>query len=80
MAEQVVKNVRFLQIVELARLADELAGGEAAIGHVLEEDVVGHHAGHGDDAPAGLLFHDVAQPLEIGISSALMGRAFNPSI
>ncbi len=33
---------------------------------MVEKDVIGHHAGHGDDAPACLPFHDIAQPLEIG--------------
>ena len=66
MAENIVENVRFLQIVQLMGAADKLAGGKAAIGHVVEEDVVGHHARHGNNPPAGALFQGVRQTLEVG--------------
>ncbi|MEI9992572.1 MAG: hypothetical protein WDM86_21390 [Rhizomicrobium sp.] len=66
MAEHVVEDVRLLDIVELVGAPDELAGGKAAVGEVVEEDLVGHQRRHGDDAPAGQLLKPVRQPLEIG--------------
>ncbi len=53
MAEDVVEDVRLFQIVELVRPADEATGGKAPVGQVIEEHLVGHEAGHGDDRPAG---------------------------
>ena len=52
-AEDVVEDVRLLQVVQLAGVADEPAGGKAPVGQMLEEHLVGHQAGHGHDAPAG---------------------------
>ena len=52
MAEDVVEYVRLLQIVELLRGSDEVAGGKAAVGEVGEEHVVWHEAWHGDHLPA----------------------------
>ncbi len=53
MAEHVVEDIRLLEIVELVRLADEVAGREAAIGKMFEENIVRNEARNGDDAPAG---------------------------
>src|SRR5947209_4921122 len=44
-AEDVVKDIRLLEIVELARLADEVAGWELALAEVLIEDVVRNQTG-----------------------------------
>ncbi len=66
MAEHVVEHVRFLQIVELVGPADEIARDEAAIGHVVEEHIVRHQAGHRHDLPAGQAHQPFGQFLEIG--------------
>jgi hypothetical protein len=52
-AEHVVKDIRLLQIIELRALADEIAGGEAALAEMVEEDVLGDEARNGDHDPAG---------------------------
>ena len=64
-AEHVVEDVRLLEVVELVRLADEVAGREAPVREVLEEHVVGHQARHGDDLPAGALHQDVGEAAEV---------------
>jgi hypothetical protein len=64
-AEDVVEHVRLFQVVELLRLADELAGGEAAVRQMVEEHVIGNEAGNGDDLPAGVLRQHVAQAPEV---------------
>ena len=46
MAEDIVEHVRLLDIIEAVRGADEIAGRKAAVAEMLEEDVVGHQAGH----------------------------------
>ena len=66
MAEHVMEHIRLFEIIELIEAADELAGGEAAVGEMIEENFVGHQRGHGDDAPARELFQVVGQQLEIG--------------
>jgi hypothetical protein len=53
MAEDIVEDVRLLQVVQLVGLADELAGGEAAVGQVVEEHLVGDQPRNGDHGPAG---------------------------
>ncbi len=65
MAEHVVEDVRLLDIVELVGAADELAGGKAAVGEMVEEDLVGHQRRHRDHAPARQPVQIVRQPLEI---------------
>ena len=47
MAEDIVEDVRLLEVVELVRLAGELAGGEAAGGRGRGEER------GGDPAPCG---------------------------
>jgi hypothetical protein len=66
MAEDVVEDVGLLQVVELVGPADELAGREAPVRQVVEEDLVGHQAGHGHHLPAGGLHQHLAEGLEIG--------------
>jgi len=34
MAEQIMEDIRLLDVIELIRLANEIAGGEAAVGKV----------------------------------------------
>ena len=53
MAEDIVENVGFLQIVELVGTANEVACHEPAIGEMVEKDVVGDKAGDRDHPPSG---------------------------
>src|SRR3546814_6766307 len=53
MAENVVKDVGFLQIVELLRRADEVARRKAAMGEMVEKDIVGNQPRHRDHPPPG---------------------------
>jgi hypothetical protein len=78
MAEDVVEDVGLLQVVELVGPADELAGREAPVRQVVEEDLVGHQAGHGHHLPAGGLHQHLAEGLEIGDAVGAMGRASRP--
>ena len=72
MAEHVVKDVGLLKVIELIGAADEIAGDESPIGHMIEEHVVGHQPRHGDDLPAGQLHQPLGQFLEIG--NARLGK------
>jgi hypothetical protein len=63
--EDVVEDVRLLEVVELVRLADEVAGREAPVREVLEEHFVGHQPRHGDDLPSGALHQDVGEAAEV---------------
>ena len=54
-----MEDVQLLQVVDLLRPADEPPGDEAAMRQVVEEHLVRHEAGHGDDAPSG----ELRQPL-----------------
>ncbi len=62
MAEHVMEDVGLLQVIELIRLADELARGEPAMGEVVEEDTVRDEAWNRHDRPAG-------QPLQLLIDA-----------
>ncbi len=64
-AEDIVEDVGLLQVVQLMRLADELAGREAAIGQVIEEHIVGHQARHGDHAPTGQALELLVDAIEV---------------
>src|SRR6476646_5610982 len=64
-AEHIVEHIGLFDVVELAGLADELAGREAAVGEMLEEHLVRNEARHGDDLPAGALAEHVGQPPEV---------------
>ena len=55
MAEDVVENVGFGQIIDLVGRAQEAPGDEAAVSEMVEEQPVGDEAGDGDDLPAGQL-------------------------
>src|SRR4051812_3442285 len=64
-AEHIVEHVGLFDVVELTGVADELAGGEAPVGEMLEEHLVRDQARHGHDLPAGALAEHVGQPPEI---------------
>ena len=66
MAEDVVEHVRLLQIIELVRPADEVAGDEPAIGEMFVKHGVRHQAGHRHHLPAGRLHQPFAELFEIG--------------
>ena len=66
MAENVVEDVRFLQIVELGFRADEGPCGESAIRQMVEENLVRHQFGDRHDTPAGDLFQPVGEPPHMG--------------
>ncbi len=66
MAEHVVEHVGLFEVVELVRLADEVARRETPVGQVVEEHLVRHQPGHGDDLPASALHQGVGQAAEIG--------------
>jgi hypothetical protein len=63
-----MEDVGLFQIVELVRPADELPGGEAAVGQVAEEHVVRHQARHRHHAPA-------RQALQFDVDAAEVGDA-----
>jgi hypothetical protein len=65
MAEHVVEHVRLLEIVELRCGADEVAGREATLGEVIEEDVVRDQAGHRHHRPAGAGEQALVQLVEL---------------
>jgi hypothetical protein len=65
MAEHVVENVRLLKIIELIRPTDEIARDEAAIGEMVEKDLVRHQPRYRDHAPAGQRAEPLGQFLEI---------------
>ncbi len=66
MTEYVVKHVRLLQIVELVRLANEVAGGKTALRQVLEKNLVRHQPGHRHHLPSGAPHQHLGKPAEIG--------------
>lgn len=65
MAENIVEYIRFLQIIELVRPPDEIAGHETAIGEVIEKHIVGHQTGHSNHLPAGRIHQNPVQFLKI---------------
>ena len=66
MAEDIVENIRLLEIIKLVAPADEIAGDEAPVGEMVEEDIIRHQTGHRDDLPAGGIPQDPVELLEIG--------------
>ena len=52
MAEHIVKDIRLLQIIELVRAANEIAGHETPIGQMIEEHIVRYQPRHRHDLPA----------------------------
>src|SRR5215831_569230 len=65
-AKHVMEDVGLFDVVELVGLAYELARRKAAIGKVVEENVVGHQRRNCHDAPAGQLLETIGEALEIG--------------
>ena len=65
MAEHVVKHVRFLQIIQLVRLADEIARRKAPVGKMIEKHRIGHQARHRHHLPAGQRHQFIVQPGKI---------------
>ena len=51
MAENIVKYVRLLQIIEFVRAADEITGRKPPVGEMFEEYRIGHEARHRHDPP-----------------------------
>ncbi len=66
MAEEVVEDVRLLQIVELVLAADEAGRGKATVGEMREEHRIGDEARHGDDMPARRALQPLVEAAEIG--------------
>ena len=66
MPEHVVEHIGFPQVIELVRTADEVACDEAAVGHMVEEHVVGHQPRHRHHLPAGQRRQPFGQFGEIG--------------
>ncbi len=69
MAEDVVEDVRLLEIVELLGPADEATGGEAPVGQVIKEHLIGHETRHRHNGPAG-------EGVELAVHLAEVGNAF----
>jgi hypothetical protein len=65
-AEYVMENVRFFEVVELLGLADEVAGGKTAVRQVIEEHIIRNQPGNGDDLPASVFHQHVAEAPEVG--------------
>src|SRR5215831_1017896 len=65
-AENIVEDVRFLKIIHLLLGPNEGSRGEAFVGEVIEEDIVGHEPGDRDDTPTGDLFEPFAQLFHMG--------------
>ena len=61
MAENIVEDIRLLEIIHLRFRADERAGRKALIGEMVEEHLVRHKPVHRHDAPAGQFFETGAE-------------------
>ena len=77
MPEDIVEDVRLLQVIQLLGLANETPGHEAAIGEMLEKHRVGHQSRHRHHAPAGQSVQAFRQILEVGNASARQAEALN---
>ena len=53
MAKDIMENVRFLQVVQLVGMTNELAGRKTTVGKVVEEDGVRDQTRHRHNGPAG---------------------------
>ncbi len=78
MPVNVVKHVGLGDVVHLLGRADEAGGNEAPVCQVLEEDFVGHQAGHGDDAPVGGLGEHLVEASEIRNAVGRDTKLFEP--
>ncbi len=61
-----MEHVRLFEIVELPGAADEIAGGEAALTEVAEEDIVRHQARHRHHRPARAGVEALVELIEVG--------------
>ena len=61
-----MKDIGFLQVVQLVGLANEMARWETPVCKVLEKNFVGHQPRHRHHLPAGALHQHVRQAAEIG--------------
>jgi len=52
MAENIVKYVRLLQIIELTGAADEIGGRKPPVGEMFEKHRIGHESRHRHDPPS----------------------------
>src|SRR5262245_44891 len=64
-AEHIVKDVGFLEVIELVGTPDELSRREASVRQMLEEHLVGNQPWNRNDAPAGRSHQHVAEALEV---------------
>ena len=53
MAENIVEHVGFLQIIQLIGSPDEIARDKAAVGKMIEKNLIRHKPRHRHDLPAG---------------------------
>src|SRR5690606_41481820 len=65
MAENIVKYIRLLQIIELVRFPDEIAGHETAIGKMVEKHIIGNKTRHSDDFPASRIHQYPVQLVKV---------------
>ena len=65
MAEDIVENVRLLQIIKLRLRADEGTSRKPPVGKVIEEYLVRHQFSHRHDSPAGDVLEPVGQFLHL---------------
>ncbi|MNT02547.1 hypothetical protein D3C72_1370490 [compost metagenome] len=79
MAKDVVEDVGFLQVVQLIRLADKLSRDKAAMGQVVEEDVLGHQSRHADHGPAGQGLQLGVHHLEVGDAAGVQVQRVQPA-
>jgi hypothetical protein len=66
MTEDVVEDVRLLEVIHFLLGPNERACGEAPIGQMIEKDLVRHESGHRHHAPAGEACETVAHPFHVG--------------
>ena len=65
MAADIVKDIRFLQIVELVAVPNEAGRREAAPREMGEENIVGDKARHRNDPPSGGTVENVVEAAKI---------------
>jgi hypothetical protein len=73
-AEEIVEQVGFDQVVDLLALADPHGHREAAMGEMIVEGGVGNETRHADDAPAGQRLEPRIDRREVGDRIAQLDR------
>ena len=66
MPEDIMENVRLLEVVELIGPPDEVSRREASIGEMLEEHFVRNQSRNGNDLPPCVLHQHLTQAAEVG--------------